>query len=93
MPGLSFCLVEAVVVVLALGVGGLLVCKSLNRDDRSPADWPPAAPARELALARHPDGSWRPAATKPDDSTLTVTLVVPWDEVGDRYSSLNVVVK
>jgi len=74
------------VVVLALGVGGLLMCKSLNRDDWSPAK-------KELSLARRDDGTWGPAAAKPDDSTLTVTLVVPWEEVGERYSSLNVVVK
>ena len=73
---------------LALGVGGLLVCKSLNRYDS-----PPVPPRREIALARRDDGSWEPGRVRADDSTLTVTLVVPWDEVGERYSGLNVVVR
>lgn len=80
------CSVEAVVVVVALAVGGLLVVKSLNREDLPP-------PKQEIALARRDDGSWEPRRALHDDSTLTVTLVVPWDEVGERYSSLNVVVR
>jgi hypothetical protein len=78
--------VEVVVVVLALGVGALLMWKGSKRDESSP-------PKRELSLARQDDGTWAPSPPRADDSTLTVTLVVPWDEVGDRYSGLNVVVK
>jgi hypothetical protein len=80
--------VEAVVVVLALGVGGLLLHMSLKGHDT-----PARAPRREMALARREDGSWQPGAVRNDDSTLTVTLVVPWEEVGERYSGLNVVVR
>ena len=88
MPGLSCFPVEVVVVVLALGVGGLLMRMSLKGPDA-----PVQAPRREMALARRDDGSWQPGAVKNDDSTLTVTLVVPWEEVGERYSGLNVVVR
>lgn len=77
-------------VVLALAVGGLLVVKNVNRDEGSPSAAP--APKYELALARD-DGRWTPTATATGDDTLTVTLVVPWDEVGERYRGLNVVVR
>jgi hypothetical protein len=95
MVGPTFCLVEAVVVVLALAVGGLLVVKNVNRDERRPVleDWPPPRPSYELALARTPEGTWASTAKPPEDSTLTVTLVVPWEEVGERYRGLNVVVR
>jgi hypothetical protein len=86
--------VEAVVVVLALAVGGLLVVKSTNRDERPPAlDWLEPLPTHELALMRTADGAWVSTGRPPEDSTLTVTLVVPWEEVGERYRGLNVVVR
>ena len=90
------CLVEAVVVLLALAVGGLLVVKNVNRDARRPLteEWaPPPRPSYGLALARTADGSWASTAKPPEDATLTVTLVVPWEEVGERYRGLNVVVR
>ena len=95
MAGPRFCLVEAVVVLLALAVGGLLVVKNVNRDERKPLldDWPPPKPTYELALTRTPDGAWASTAKPPEDPTLTVTLVVPWEEVGERYRGLNVVVR
>jgi hypothetical protein len=86
--------VEAVVVALALVVGGLLVVKNVNRDERPiMADWAPPRPTHELALVRAEGGRWAPTSRPPADSTLTVTLVVPWEEVGERYSGLNVVVR
>ena len=80
--------------VLVLAFGGLLAFKGTSRDeDRRPLDWTAAPPTQQLALARHVDGRWVPGPVPADDATLTVTLVVPWEEVGERYSGLNVVVR
>ena len=80
-------------VVLALAVGGLLVVKSVNREERPLIEPRPPTPTFELALARTDEGSWAPAPLPTGDDALTVTLVVPWDEVGERYRGLNVVVR
>jgi hypothetical protein len=81
--------VEAVVVVLAAAVCGLLVVKSLDRYEPPPVD---LAPRHELALVPRPDGRWE-RATRPPEGSLTVTLVVPWEEVAERYAGVNVVVR
>ncbi len=76
-------------VVLAAAVCGLLVVKSMERHESPPEN---PAPRHELALVPRPGGCWE-RTTRPPEGSLTVTLVVPWEEVAERYAGVNVVVR
>ena len=76
------------VVVLAAAVCGLIVVKSM---DRQPPPIDPL-PKYEVALVPRSDGLWEKTG-RPADGSLTVTLVVPWEEVAERYAGVNVVVR
>jgi hypothetical protein len=59
---------------------------------------PPASESEyRLALARRPGGRWASVLHTPvvesEGGTLTVTLIVPWAELADRYSAVNLVVR
>jgi hypothetical protein len=59
----------------------------------------PAASGDEytLALARQPGGRWASVLHGPEvtmeGGALTVTLVVPWNELSERFTAVNLVVR
>jgi hypothetical protein len=57
----------------------------------------PSQAEYRLALARRPGGRWASVlhtpAVESEGGTLTVTLIVPWSELAERYSAVNLVVR
>jgi hypothetical protein len=58
---------------------------------------PPGGDEYTLALARGPGGKWAsvlhgPSVTS-EGGALTVTVVVPWAELAERFSAVNLVVR
>ena len=58
---------------------------------------PPGGDQYTLELARQPGGRWvsvlhGPSVTT-DGGALTVTVVVPWSELSERFSAVNLVVR
>jgi hypothetical protein len=58
---------------------------------------PPGGDEYTLALARGPGGRWATVLHGPpvtaEGGVLTVTVVVPWAELADRFSAVNLVVR
>ena len=58
---------------------------------------PPGGDQYTLALTRQPGGQWASVLHGPPVTTeggaLTVTLVVPWGELSERFSAVNLVVR
>jgi hypothetical protein len=58
---------------------------------------PPPGDDYTLTLARGTEGRWssvlRAPAVTSEGGVLTVTLVVPWQELAHRYSAINLVVR
>jgi hypothetical protein len=58
---------------------------------------PPGGDQYTLALARAPGGRWASVLHGPTVTTeggaLTVTVVVPWTELAERFSAVNLVVR
>jgi hypothetical protein len=58
---------------------------------------PPGGDQYTLALARQPNGRWASVLhgsdVKMEGGVLTVTLVVPWAELAERFTAVNLVVR
>jgi hypothetical protein len=118
--------VEAVLILVALAVAGLVLARGFGGDSDAGRSLPTGAvplprilpqhiftgpPARvhhqalpppggdeyTLALSRQPGGRWASVLHGPtvtmEGGALTVTVVVPWSELVDHFTAVNLVVR